>query len=137
MSFQRLYRSPGLLLQGLGGLVAVAGAVTWAWVLAPAAALPTQAQAAATAPLADTGAGRWFADLPAQVDIRVSGVLSGRAGTVAIISLDGGPAQAVEAGDELARGVKLVAIEQDGLVIERAGERSRVEVPALAVNSFL
>ena len=38
--------------------------------------------------------------------------------------------------EELARGVRLVAIEGRGLVIERGGQHSRVEVPVLAQASF-
>lgn len=136
MHLFRRQPSAGLLLQGLGALLGVAGLLTWASVLlkpAPAAARPEPAAAVA---MGDTPAGRWFADIPQQVQIKVSGVMAGSRGAVAIVSLDGGPPRAVRSGEQLARGVRLVAIEGRGLLIERAGERSRIEVPVLAQASF-
>lgn len=128
--------SLGLLLQALGLLVAMAGLVTWAQLLWPSSSDQPAAQPVDTPAMAATPAGRWFADIPLQVQIQVSGVMAGSHGAVAIASLDGGPARAVRSGEELARGVRLVAIEGRGLVIERGGQRSRVEVPVLAQTSF-
>ncbi|MFJ4392834.1 type II secretion system protein N [Pseudomonas soli] len=128
--------SLGLLLQALGLLVAMAGLATWGQLLWPPAAGQATAQAADAPVVAETAAGRWFADIPQQVQIQVSGVMAGSQGAVAIVSLDGGPARAVRSGEELARGVRLVAIEGRGLVIERGGQRSRVEVPVLAQTAF-
>ena len=136
MPIARLKLSPGLLLQGLGVLVAVVGLATWGLLLWPPAAGQATARAADAPVVAETAAGRWFADIPQQVQIQVSGVMAGSQGAVAIVSLDGGPARAVRSGEELARGVRLVAIERRGLVIERGGQRSRVEVPVLAQASF-
>ncbi|MCF1487685.1 general secretion pathway protein GspC [Pseudomonas mosselii] len=128
--------SPGLLLQGLGVLALIAGLATWASLLlkpSPGGALQQPAEAQVPS---ETPAGRWFADLPLQVQIQVSGVMAGSQGAVAIVSVDGAPARAVRSGEELARGVRLVAIEGRGLVIERGGQRSRVEVPVLTQASF-
>ncbi|WP_236180694.1 general secretion pathway protein GspC [Pseudomonas mosselii] len=128
--------SLGPLLQGLGLLALIAGLVTWtSLLLQPSPGVASLQPAEALTP-SETPAGRWFADLPLQAQIQVSGVMAGSQGAVAIVSIDGGPARAVRSGEELARGVRLVAIEGRGLVIERAGQRSRVEVPVLAQASF-
>ena len=136
MPIVRLKLSPGLLLQGLGVLVAATGLVTWAALLLPSAPSAASAEPVMAVPLSETPAARWFADIPLQLQISVSGVMAGSQGAVAIVSLDGGPARAVRSGEELARGVRLVAIERTGLLIEQAGQRSRVEVPVLAQASF-
>ncbi|CAK14941.1 type II secretion system protein N [Pseudomonas entomophila] len=136
MQIARFTVSPNLLLQGLGVLAAVAVALTWASVMLQSAPPASSVEPSSTQAMGDVPAARWFADIPVQVDIKVSGVMAGSQGAVAIVSLDGGPARAVRSGEELARGVRLVAIEADGLLIERAGQRSRVEVPVLARTSF-
>ncbi|MDR2308479.1 MAG: hypothetical protein LBE53_14975 [Paucimonas sp.] len=136
MRFDRFSISPGLLLQGLGLLAAAAGLATWTSLLLQRSPVVAAPEAPALQVLGDTPAGRWFADLPAQVDIKVSGVMAGSQGAVAIVSLDGGPARAVRTGEELARGVRLLAIEAGGLLIEYAGQRRRVEVPVLTRTSF-
>ncbi|MCO7518478.1 MULTISPECIES: general secretion pathway protein GspC [unclassified Pseudomonas] len=136
MPIARLKLSPGLLMQGLGVLVATAGLVTWAALLLPSAPSVASAEPVTAATLTQTPAARWFADIPLHLQISVSGVMAGSQGAVAIVSLDGGPARAVRSGEELARGVRLVAIERSGLVVEQAGQRSRVEVPVLAQASF-
>lgn len=136
MRIARPNLSPGLLLQGSGLLALIGGLTTWTSLLlqpSPGVAAPQPVDALA---LSETPAGRWFADLPLQAQIQVSGVIAGSQGAVAIVSIDGGPARAVRSGEELARGVRLVAIEGRGLVIERGGQRSRVEVPVLAQASF-
>ncbi|MDF9619641.1 type II secretion system protein N [Pseudomonas entomophila] len=135
MQIPRITVSSNLLLQGLGALAAVAGVLAWAWVLVPSAPSAGPAEPASAQAMGEVPAARWFADIPVQVDIKVSGVMAGSRGAVAIVSLDGGPARAMRSGEELARGVRLVAIEADGLLIERAGQRSRVEVPVLARTS--
>ncbi|MBC3435780.1 general secretion pathway protein GspC [Pseudomonas sp. BW16M2] len=136
MRIARPNLSRGLLLQGLGVLALIAGLATWASLLLQPSLDVTPLQPAEALASSETPAGRWFADLPLQVQIQVSGVMAGSQGAVAIVSIDGGPARAVRSGEELARGVRLVAIEGRGLVIERGGQRSRVEVPVLAQASF-
>ncbi|MCE0915861.1 general secretion pathway protein GspC [Pseudomonas sp. NMI760_13] len=135
MRITRPNLSLGLWLQGLGLLALIAGLATWASLLQSTADVARLQPAEALAS-SETPAGRWFADLPSQVQIQVRGVMAGSQGAVAIVSIDGGPARAVRSGEELARGVRLVAIEGRGLVIERGGQRSRVEVPVLAQASF-
>ena len=136
MQIPRITVSSNLLLQGLGVLAAVAGVFVWGCVLLLSAPPASSVEPGSTQAMGDAPAARWFADIPVQVDIKVSGVMVGSQGAVAIISLDGGPARAVRSGEEIARGVRLVVIEADGLLIERAGQRSRVEVPVLARTSF-
>lgn len=119
------------LIQGVALLAALAGLATWGpLLLAPPVATPGNATAE-TVPAAPAAAQQWFANLPAQVEITLSGLLARGVDAVAIISLNGGPPQAVRAGEQLARGVHLVAIESDGLVLDRAGERSHVAITRL------
>lgn len=134
--FERFRVSPGQLLQGLGLLAVAGGLATFASVLWPTSTVVADAPATVLEVPGDGAAGRWFADLPSQAQITVSGVMAGSQGAVAIVSLDGGSARAVRSGEELARGVRLVAIEGQGLLIDRGGQRSRIEVPVLAQASF-
>ncbi|MDH0647658.1 general secretion pathway protein GspC [Pseudomonas sp. GD03858] len=136
MPIARFDLALGPLLQASGALLALAGLATWAIVLLQPAQVMAVAQPSVAQAPEETPAGRWFANIPLQVDIKVSGVMAGSQGAVAIVSLDGGPARAVRDGEELARGVRLVAIEASGLLIERGGQRSRVEVPVLARTPF-
>ncbi|MDD0974706.1 general secretion pathway protein GspC [Pseudomonas fontis] len=118
-------------VQGLGLLAAIAGLATWGVVLfTPETAAPMQE---ATVPIQaqPAAAAQWFANRPAQVDIVVSGLLAAGKGTVAVLSVNGGAAQAVRVGELLAQGVRLVAIEADGLIIERGHERSKVSIAQL------
>lgn len=119
------------LVQGAALLLALAGLANWGSVLfAPPGAAPDSAVIdAVQAPPAP--AQQWFANLPAQVQVTLSGLIARGVDAVAIISLNGGPPQAVRAGEQLAQGVQLVAIEPDGLVLERAGERTHVAITRL------
>jgi general secretion pathway protein C len=66
------------------------------------------------------------------MDIKVSGVMAGSRGAVAILSLNDGPPRSFLQGEMVGPGVKLVAVEGDGVVIEQGGERVRLEVERLA-----
>lgn len=119
------------LVQGVALLAALAGLATWSVVLSAPAGHTEQAALAQAVPAPAAAARQWFANLPAQVDISLSGLLAGSAGAVAIVSLNGAAPQAVRVGEQLAQGVRLVAIEGDALVVERAGERSRISMARL------
>lgn len=119
------------LVQGAALLAALAGLATWGTLLWTPTPQPVPAAMQQTLSAPPAPAGQWFANLPAQVDISLSGLLAGSAGAVAIVSLNGGAPQAVRVGEQLAQGVQLVAIEADALVIERAGERSRIGIARL------
>lgn len=118
-------------VQGLALIAVVAGLATWGrLLLAPAAPLPASDAVSVEAPTGSAAA-QWFASLPAAVEIKVTGLLASRQGAVAIITLNGGPAQAVRAGAQLAPGVRLVAIEPQGLLIERGDQRSQIRIAQL------
>ena len=104
----------------------------------------TSAQSSAPLPTSVTQEGgsaspasQWFANQPSQVQISVSGVMAGARGAVAVIRLNDGLARSVMAGERLARDVRLVAIEADGVVIERGSEQTRSKVSTLSEISGL
>ncbi|CAJ0813837.1 type II secretion system protein N [Ralstonia flaminis] len=68
-------------------------------------------------------------------DVQVAGVVADLAdGTgAAIVSVDGGPPQAVRAGKSLSSNLKLVEIKARSVVIERNGARQEIPLPASAV----
>jgi general secretion pathway protein C len=68
-------------------------------------------------------------------DVQVAGVVADLAdGTgAAIVSVDGGPPQAVRAGKSLSPNLKLVEIKSRSVVIERNGVRQEIPLPASAV----
>ncbi|WP_296224726.1 type II secretion system protein N [Ralstonia sp. UBA689] len=68
-------------------------------------------------------------------DVQVAGVVADLAdGTgAAIVSVDGGPPQAVRAGKALSSNLKLVEIKARSVVIERNGARQEIPLPASAV----
>ncbi|ANJ73959.1 pilus assembly protein PilZ [Ralstonia insidiosa] len=68
-------------------------------------------------------------------DVQVAGVVADLAdGTgAAIVSVDGGPPQAVRAGKSLSSNLKLVEIKARSVVIERNGTRQEIPLPASAV----
>lgn len=118
-------------VQGAALLAALAGLATWSVVLSAPTGQTGQAALVQAVPAPPAAARQWFANLPAQIDISLSGLLAGSAGAVAIVSLNGAAPQAVRVGEQLAQGVRLVAIEADALVLERAGERSRISMARL------
>jgi general secretion pathway protein C len=65
------------------------------------------------------------------MDIKVSGVMAGSRGAVAILSLNDGPPRSFLQGERVGPGVKLVAVEGDGVVIEQGGEKVRLGVERL------
>lgn len=79
----------------------------------------------------DSPALQWFSNQTAPVDIKVSGVMAGSRGAVAILSLNDGPPRSFLQGERVGPGVKLVAVEGDGVVIEQGGERVRLGVERL------
>ncbi|UCZ85877.1 general secretion pathway protein GspC [Pseudomonas sp. L5B5] len=120
------------LLQFAALAVALAGVATWSsLLLTPAESQTPTAAPQMLAARSDSPALQWFANQPAQVDIKVSGVMAGAHGAVAILSLNDGPPRSFLAGERLTQGVHLAAIEADGVLIERAGEQSRIKVSKL------
>ncbi len=131
MSFSPRLDAPRLL-QYVALLAALGGVATWSSLLLT----PAESQTPAVAPQvlaarSDNPALQWFADRPAAVEITVSGVMAGARGAVAVLRLNDGPPRSFLAGETLTQGVRLVAIEADGVLIERAGEPSRIKVSKL------
>ena len=79
----------------------------------------------------DNPALQWFASAPSVLQVKVSGVLAGARGAVAILSLNDGPPRSFLLGERLGPGVRLTAIEGDGVEIERGGEKLRVNLDKL------
>ena len=62
---------------------------------------------------------------------KVSGLMAGARGAVAILSLNEGPPRSFLVGESLAQGVRLAAIEGDAVVIERGTQHTRIKVSTL------
>ncbi|MBP0949403.1 type II secretion system protein N [Pseudomonas alliivorans] len=126
------------LLQSAALLAALAGVVVWSSLLMTSAQSSAPVQTSVTQEGGSASPARqWFANQPSQVQISVSGVMAGARGAVAVIRLNDGPARSVMAGERLARDVRLVAVEADGVVIERGAEQTRIKVSTLSAVSGL
>lgn len=130
--------SPPQMVQALALLAALVGVATWSSLLLTSAeshtpAAPPQLLAARS----DSPALQWFSNQTAPMDIKVSGVMAGSRGAVAILSLNDGPPRSFLQGEKVGPGVKLVAVEGDGVVIEQGGERVRLGVERLGEGVVL
>ena len=124
--------SPAHGVQALALLAALAGVVVWTPLLLTSAESNTpQATPQALAARSDNPALQWFSTVATAPQVKVTGVLAGARGAVAILSLNGGPPRSFLLGERLSPGVRLTAIEGDGVEIERAGERVRVNLDKL------
>lgn len=125
-------------VQALALLAALAGVATWSSLLLTAAESHTPPVAPQVlAARNDNPALQWFSNRPAPVQIKVSGVLSGAHGAVAILSLNDGPPRSFMQGERLSQGVRLAAIEGDAVLIERGGETTRLSLPRQAAPPAL
>ncbi|QJI29505.1 general secretion pathway protein GspC [Pseudomonas sp. ADAK18] len=124
--------SPAQAVQALALLTVLAGVVTWTSLLLTSAESHTPAiTPQALAAHSDNPARQWFSNVPAPLDVKVTGVLAGARGAVAILSLNDGPPRSFLSGERLSPGVRLAAIEGDGVVIERGSEKVRVNLATL------
>jgi general secretion pathway protein C len=124
--------SPPQMVQALALLAALVGVATWSSLLLTSAESHTPAAAPQLlAARSDSPALQWFSNQTAPMDIKVSGVMAGSRGAVAILSLNDGPPRSFLQGEKVGPGVKLVAVEGDGVVIEQGGERVRLGVESL------
>lgn len=124
--------SPPKIIQAAALLAALVGIATWSSLLLTTAESHTPAAAPQLfAARSDNPALQWFSNRTAPVEIKVSGVMAGSRGAVAILSLNDGPPRSFLQGERVSPGVKLVAVEGDGVVIEQGGERVRLEVERL------
>lgn len=124
--------SPPQIIQAAALLAALVGIATWSSLLLTTAESHNPAAAPQLlAARSDNPALQWFSNRTAPVEIKVSGVMAGSRGAVAILSLNDGPPRSFLQGERVSPGVKLVAVEGDGVVIEQGGERVRFEVERL------
>ncbi|ANI55033.1 type II secretion system protein N [Pseudomonas sp. DR 5-09] len=124
--------SPPQITQAAALLAALIGIATWSSLLLTTAESHTPAAAPQLlAARSDNPALQWFSNRTAPVEIKVSGVMAGSRGAVAILSLNDGPPRSFLQGERVSPGVKLVAVEGDGVVIEQGGERVRFGVERL------
>ena len=124
--------TPAQTVQALALLAALVGVATWSSLLLTSAESHTPAAAPQVlAARSDSPALQWFSNETAPVDIKVSGVIAGGSGTVAILSLNDGAPRSFLVGEKVGVGVRLVEVEGDGVVIERGGERVRLGVEKL------
>ena len=124
--------TPAQGVQALALLAVLAGVVVWTPLLLTSAESHTpQATAQALAARSDNPALQWFSTAPTALQVKVTGVLAGARGAVAILSLNDGPPRSFLLGERLSPGVRLTAIEGDGVEIERAGEKVRVNLDKL------
>jgi general secretion pathway protein C len=130
--------SPPQMVQALALLAALVGVATWSSLLLTSAESHTPAAAPQLlAARSDSPALQWFSNQTAPMDIKVSGVMAGSRGAVAILSLNDGPPRSFLQGEKVGPGVKLVAVEGDGVVIEQGGERVRLGVERLGEGVVL
>jgi len=124
--------SPPQTVQALALLAALVGVASWSSLLLTSAESHTPpAPPQMLAARSDSPALQWFSNQTVPVDIKVSGVMAGSRGAVAILSLNDGPPRSFLQGERVGPGVKLVAVEGDGVVIEQGGERVRLGVERL------
>ncbi|WP_338473541.1 type II secretion system protein N [Pseudomonas sp. MS646] len=124
--------SPAHIVQALALLAALAGVATWSSLLLTSAESRTPDVAPQRmAERSDSPALQWFSNQPAPVQIKVSGVMAGAHGAVAILSLNEGPPRSFLVGERVAQGVRLVAIEAQAVVIERGSEQTRLALAQL------
>lgn len=130
--------SPPQMIQAAAMLAALAGVATWSSLLLTSAESHTPAAAPQLlAARSDSPALQWFSNQTAPVDIKVSGVMAGSRGAVAILSLNDGPPRSFLQGERVSPGVKLLAVEGDGVVIEQGGEQRRLVLDKLPEGPVL
>jgi general secretion pathway protein C len=118
-------------VQVLALLAALAGVAVWTPLLLSTAESHTPPAATDSAARSDNPALQWFSTAPTALQVKVSGVLAGARGAVAILSLNDGPPRSFLLGERLSPGVRLTAIAGDGVEIERGGEKMRVQLDTL------
>lgn len=118
-------------VQALALLAALAGVAVWTPLLLSTAESHTPPAATDAAARSDNPALQWFSTAPTALQVKVSGVLAGARGAVAILSLNDGPPRSFLLGERLSPGVRLTAIAGDGVEIERGGEKVRLQLDTL------
>ncbi|SDT29815.1 type II secretion system protein C (GspC) [Pseudomonas asplenii] len=130
--------SPVQIVQSAALLAALAGVLVWSTLLlTPAISQVPEGQPPVALGRTDNPALQWFSNQPARLDIKVSGVMAAGHGAVAILSLNDGPPRSFLAGERLGQGVRLLAIERDGILIEQGAQKQRLAVTRLSEAPFL
>ena len=113
-------------------LAVAAGVGIWgALLLAPAPQEAPPVLSTEAAPGQDLApVSNWFGGGTARLRVEVAGLISGQNGA-ALLSINGGPAQAYRVGQTLAQGVTLAAVGPQGVSIEQDGIAEEVTIPAL------
>lgn len=123
----------GPALAKLAGMVGVAAGVgLWgALLLAPSPAPAPPALALAPAPGQDISpVSNWFGSGSARLRVAVVGLISSGRHGAALLSINGGPAQAYRVGQVLAQGVTLSAVNSHGISIDQDGVIEDITIPS-------
>ncbi|HBO5252452.1 TPA: general secretion pathway protein GspC [Pseudomonas aeruginosa] len=124
---------PPRLVQFAAVLAILAGLLFWGYLLlAPIPGVVQAEVADVPPPSGEDAAQRWFATPSSEVEVRLAGLISGGPAAIAILSVNGAPAQAYREGEVLARAAKVRRIEADAVLIEQNGEVRRVPMQRLA-----
>ncbi|NYT70646.1 type II secretion system protein N [Pusillimonas noertemannii] len=121
------------LAQAAAMLALAAGIGLWgALLLAPRPAAAPPALASGPAPGQDTApVSNWFGGGSARLRVAVVGLIASGKQGAALLSINGGPAQAYRVGQPLAQGVTLSAVLPHGVSIDQDGIVEDVSMPSL------
>ncbi|SDS18891.1 general secretion pathway protein C [Halopseudomonas litoralis] len=125
--------SPVRLIHAAGLLAVAAGVCVWGYVLYQPESAPVQ-EAEVSVIVADAAGeamAGWFGSEPVRLDVTVIGLVRKSDRAVAVLSVNGSPAQAYMPGESLMNDVVLTSIETDGVTVERAGVESQIAAPAI------
>lgn len=113
-------------------LAVAAGLGLWgALLLAPRPAPAPPALASGPAPGQDiTPVANWFGGGTARLRVAVVGLIASGSHGAALLSINGGPAQAYRVGQSLAQGVTLSAVLPQGVSIDQDGIVEDIAVPS-------
>ena len=124
-------------IQWLALLAAASGVALWSSLLLVPGGSPVAAPMPSVTARADNPAMQWFSNQPVQTDIKVSGVMAGARGAVAILILNDQPPRSFMVGEQVTPGVRLAAIDGDSVLIERGKEQSRLTISKLPATALL
>ncbi|KAA2067024.1 general secretion pathway protein C, partial [Escherichia coli] len=99
---------PPRLVQFAAVLAILAGLLFWGYLLlAPIPGVVQAEVADVPPPSGEDAAQRWFATPSSEVEVQLAGLISGGPAAIAILSVNGAPAQAYREGEVLARAAKV------------------------------
>ncbi|MCQ2995428.1 general secretion pathway protein GspC [Pseudomonas syringae] len=124
-------------IQWLAVIAALSGVALWSSLLLAPGNSPVAAPMPSVTARADSPVMQWFANQPMQTDIKVSGVMAGARGAVAILILNDQPPRSFMVGEQVTSGVRLAAIDADSVLIERGKEQSRLTINKLPATPLL